>query len=184
MPDGSTPNQLVLSPSPALLKNHRRPAERGNSARDIGSVQPLAPTSRRASQQRDVTGLSTGGLNTPHPYAAAPSPNGYRNVSAQDAYGRQSPNPSPHLLPNGTAANGAHPTGSESFLYGQGPTGKNGTNSREGTATGGTTQREFAAGVRGMNIYDREQMQRVGEQDEDGGHGRRRGFWGTLCCRA
>lgn len=181
VPDGSTPNQLVLSPSPALIKNSRRPTER---ARDIGSVQPLAPTSRRASQQRDATGLSSGGLSTPHPYAAAPSPNGYRNVSAQDAYGRQSPNPSPHHLPNGTAANGAHPTGSESFLYGQGPTGKNGTNSREGTATGGTAQREFASGVRGMNIYDREQMQRVGEQDEDGGHGRRRGFWSTLCCRA
>lgn len=35
-----------------------------------------------------------------------------------------------------------------------------------------------------MTVYDREQMERVGEQDEDGGHGRRRGFWGSLCCRA
>jgi len=70
-----------------------------------------------------------------------------------------------------------HLNGSESFLYGQVQAGKNGSNSRENTlGAGGNTQ------VRGMGMYDRDPMQRVGEQDE--GHGRRKGFWSALCCRA
>jgi casein kinase 1 len=125
--------------------------------RDIGSVQPLAPTSRRASQQqRDVNG----GHTSPHPYATPP--NGYRTANT-NAFGRHSPNPVPHQLLNG---------GSESFLYGQ-PAGKNGADSREET-----TIADPGVHVRGFN---REQMQRVGEGDEDGGHGRK-GFWSNLCC--
>jgi len=62
----------------------------------------------------------------------------------------------------GPNANG---NGSESFLYGQQGQGQK-------NAVG-------AMGTRGMGIYD--QMERVGEQDE---HGRRRGFWSVLCCRA
>ncbi|KAF5392369.1 hypothetical protein D9757_001461 [Collybiopsis confluens] len=175
----NTSTGLVLSPTPAHVKNGRRPTnDRGNSTnRDIGSVQPLAPASRRASQaQRDANALSSAGLSTtPHPYATAPSPNGYRNNTERSGYGRNSPIPAP--------VNGGLPNnGSESFLYGQLP---KGTNSREGTTTGGTGTRDVQApgGVRNMAVYDREQMQRVGEQDEEGGHGRRAGFWSALCCR-
>lgn len=157
VPDGTTPNQLVLSPTPAHVKSSRRPqtGERGNALRDIGSVQPLAPTSRRASQQqRDVNG----GHASPHPYAAPPNGNGYNRT----AY---SPKPVPHQL----HMNG----GSESFLYGQPQAAKNGTGSREET-----TIADPGMPVRG---FDREQMQRVGERDEDGGHGQK-GFWSNLCC--
>jgi len=65
-------------------------------------------------------------------------------------------------------------------LYGQAASGgKNaGAHSRE-TTTAGTAPRDMV-GARGMGVYD--QMQRVGEQDEDG-HGRRRGFFASLCCR-
>ncbi|KAK7454438.1 Palmitoylated plasma membrane-bound casein kinase [Stygiomarasmius scandens] len=168
---------LVVSPAPAHVKSTRRPPQdRGNSSRDIGSVQPLAPTSRRASQQqqREASALASVGLSTPHPYATAPSPNGYRNST----YERNSPNPANNAIPNG---NGVHANGSDSFLYGQ-IQGKNGTNSRDATTTGGTGTMHGPGAVRGMTMYD--QMGRVGEQDEDGGHGRRKGFWSALCCRA
>ncbi|KAJ4480032.1 kinase-like protein [Lentinula aciculospora] len=170
---------IVVSPAPAHIKSSRRLAgERGNSTpRDIGSVQPLAPASRRASQQqRETSALASVGISAPHPYATAPSPNGYRSNTDRTAYGRSSPNPTPGL-PNG---NGIPNNGSESFLYGQMP---KGANSREGTTTGGTGTRDMHSPgpVRSMAVYD--QMARVGEQDEDGGHGRKRGFWAALCCR-
>ncbi|KAJ7183186.1 kinase-like protein [Mycena filopes] len=156
---------LVLTPAPAHVNKSRRAAgTRENS--NIGSVQPLAPT-RRTSQQQSA-GMA------PHPYAAAPSGNGYNSAgggpiaplragSAAAQFGRNSPNPSRGLGVNGNVLNG---NGSESFLYGQqqqgsGPLGVGGT-------------------ARGMGVYD--QMERVGEQDE--GHGRRKGFWAALCCRA
>ena len=40
-----------------------------------------------------------------------------------------------------------------------------------------------AGGVRGMAVYDRDQMNGTGDLDEDG-HGRKVGFWSVLCCRA
>lgn len=135
-------------------------------------MQALAPNSRRASQRQGEAGLSA-----PHPYATAPSPTGFRSGSA--AYGRSSP-----IAPGSAGLNPhVNGNGSDSFLYGaQAQTGKNGTASREGT-TATTGNREMPGGVRGMGVYDRDQMQRVGEQDEDGGHGRK-GFWAALCCRA
>ncbi|KAF9266490.1 kinase-like protein [Marasmius fiardii PR-910] len=174
---GPNSSGIVTSPATAHVKSSsRRPAgERGASNRDLTSVQPLVPTSRRASQQREASGMNGVSLTTPHPYATAPSPNGYRNST--NIYGRSSPNPA-----NGLANGNGLPNGSESFLYGQLP-GKAGTNSGDVT-TGGTGPREIHAnaGARGMAVYD--QMERVGEQDEDG-HGRRRGgFWATFCCRA
>jgi casein kinase 1 len=158
------------------MKSSRR-AERGGSSRDIGSVQPLAPTSRRASQQhREASALASAGLS-PHPYAAAPSPVPYRSTSAMGGYGRQSPI-AINTLPNG---NGIQHNSSDTYLFGQ--TGvKTGTNSRD-TTTAGTAPKDIH-GVRAMRIYDQEQMQRVGEQDEDGGHGRPHGIWAALCCRA
>ncbi|KAF8149835.1 kinase-like protein [Crassisporium funariophilum] len=161
VPDGTTPNQLVLSPAPAQVK-------------DISSVQPLVSASRRASQQqRDNSAVGSAALSTPHPYATAPNGTGYRSTPTPNAYGRNSPNPAPHLNGNGL-------NGSESFLYGQQQAGKPGNGSRDGTTLAGFDP----MGSRGMHMHDRERMQRVGEQDEDGGHGRRKGFFGALCCRA
>lgn len=79
------------------------------------------------------------------------------------------------MLANGNG----HLNGSESFLYGQIPTGKNG--SGEAVNPG---QRDMNGQIRNMGVYgEREQMQRVGEQDEDGGHGRPKGLFSFLCCR-
>ncbi|KAF9048469.1 kinase-like domain-containing protein [Panaeolus papilionaceus] len=174
--DGTTPNQLVLSPAPAHVnKSSRRPtADNRGTPRDIGSVQPLAPTSRRASQQqRD--GMPSATLTTPHPYATAPSPTGYRSQQSP-AFGRHSPNP--QVLGNG------HMNGSESFLYGQAQAGKTGSGSRENTTTAGTAQRDMNGQVRVMGMYDRGQIQDGNQQLEEGGHGRPKGFWAALCCRA
>lgn len=71
--------------------------------------------------------------------------------------------------------------GSDTYMYGPQQYGRVGTNSRE-NATTGTGPRDPSNGARGMPLFDREQMQRVGEQDEDAGHGRDRGFWSSLCC--
>ncbi|KAJ7116437.1 kinase-like domain-containing protein [Mycena epipterygia] len=167
--DSASPaTPLVLSPAPAHVNKSRRAAgTRENSNSNIGSVQPLAPT-RRTSQQQNA-GLA------PHPYAAAPTGSGYNSAaggpiapvragSAAGQYGRHSPNPATRGLGvNGNVLNG---NGSESFLYGQ--------QQGSGPLAVGST-------ARGMGVYD--QMERVGEQDE-GGHGRRKGFWAALCCRA
>ncbi|TFK75114.1 kinase-like protein [Pluteus cervinus] len=169
-PNGSP---LVASPSPAHLKSRRGNGERTTSGtRDIGSVQPLAPTSRRASQAREAA-LASGGTNlAPHPYATAPSPNRYPS-NAGSAYGRHSPNPPPQAI-NGIPQ---HPNGSDAYLYA--PQGKTGAS----TTTHGTGGGAVASGPRGMALYEQAHIP-GGDHDEDGGHGRRRGFWAALCCRA
>ncbi|KAI0925998.1 hypothetical protein AcV5_008580 [Taiwanofungus camphoratus] len=186
--EGAQPSSpLVIAPPSAHVKGTSRRAgqEARGGSREHVSVQPLAPTSRRASQQqttrdnRDSTGLAA-----PHPYATAPSPSGYR----VNPYGRSSP-----VAANGNGGtplpNGAVPNTntSESFVYGQAQQTKGGTNSREGTTTAGTganrEQMMNGAGARGMGVYDREQMTRVGEQDEQGHGHRRKGFWAAFCCR-
>ncbi|KAF5327774.1 hypothetical protein D9619_004558 [Psilocybe cf. subviscida] len=167
--DGTTPNQLVLSPAPAHHKNSRRATGDRGASRDINnSVQPLAPASRRASQQaRDVSAT----LTAPHPYATAPSPTPYRTTNGSNVYGRHSPNTAPNGQSNGPV------NGSESFLYGQTPVGKNSTD--PAMANG-----QVHGQTRNMGIYDREQMQRVGDDDHDGGHGgRSKGVFGFICCR-
>jgi casein kinase 1 len=71
--------------------------------------------------------------------------------------------------------NGSNPAvqnPSESFLYAQ--QNKTGPESREGSTAAPVTSR-------GMVMYDRDQMQRSREIDDDG-HGGKKGFWG-LCCR-
>lgn len=74
--------------------------------------------------------------------------------------------------------------GSESFLYGQAQAGKTGSGSRENTTTAGTAQRDMNGQVRVMGMYDRGQIQDGNQQLEEGGHGRPKGFWAALCCRA
>jgi len=164
--DGTTPNQLVLSPTPAHVKGTRRVAS-GDRPRDLGSVQPLPPNSRRVSQHKE---LASAGLSAPHPYATAPSPTGYRNSPTPNTFGRHSP--SNVLSPNGNGLNG-----SQSALYAQAHAGKN--DSPENMTLPGGILRD---GVKGMGVYDREQMRRADDQDEV--HGRRKGFWSALCCRA
>ncbi|KAF9466578.1 kinase-like domain-containing protein [Collybia nuda] len=173
------PTPVVLGPPPHA-KSRRTGGERNNSSRDLASNQAVGPTSRRMSQQqREASALASAGLAPPHPYAAQ-SNTGYRSASNVGGYGRHSPNTAMHGIPNGNGnGNGVH-NGSDTYLYAQTP-GKNGAHSRD-TTTAGT--RDLSGGAKGMGVYDREQMQRVGEQDEDGGHGRRRGFWSSLCCRA
>jgi len=152
----STPH--VLTPSAAHVKSSsRRPNTQDRAAsRGEISVQPLAPNSRRLSQQqRDVNGL-----NAPHPYTT-PSPTGYR--SPPGAYDRHSP------LPNGSGGNNNK---SESF-FGPPRNQEDGSGTPRGVTTGG---------ARGMAVYEG-QMNRMGDQDEDG-HGRKGGFWSVLCCRA
>ncbi|KAJ7086129.1 kinase-like protein [Mycena belliarum] len=166
----ASPTPLVLSPAPAHVNKSRRAGgTRENTANNIGSVQPLAPTRRTSTQQN--AGLAS------HPYAAAPSGSGYigaaggaiapvRAGSAAGQYGHPSSNPATRGLGmNGNTLNG-NGNGSDSFLYGQQQQGSG------PMAVGGT--------ARGMNVYD--QMERVGEQNED--HGRPRGFWAAMCCRA
>ncbi|KAH9945369.1 kinase-like protein [Epithele typhae] len=175
----SPSSPLVLAPTPAHVKSSsRRPhdASRGGSREQV-SVQPLAPTSRRASQQQIARAERDSGLVAPHPYAAPGSSGGYRT----NAYGRQSPQP-PTGAPNGQNPL-THPNNSESFMYGQAPGGKTGTGSREGTTTAGTRQDGMNGQTRNMGVYDRDQMARVGEQDEHG-MGRKKGFWAAFCCRA
>lgn len=181
--DNSTPpTPHVVTPSPAHVKsNNRKHAnqerERGAAQRDA-SIQPLAPTPRRSSQQQMG---SPGGLSAPHPYASTP----YR-TAAGGPYERPSPFlPGSHTAVNGSATGLGHPNGSESFLYGA--QAQHGKTSREGTATGGTANKPFAGlgRVRGMMVYDPDQRRQMRREDEDGGHGgRRRGLLNIFCCLA
>jgi casein kinase 1 len=104
-PDGTTPNQLVLSPSPAHVVKRRPTGEQqrasglgsGNgliSGNGLGSGQPLAP-SRRASQRdhrehsgRELNGRELNGLTPPHQY----------NKSNMYGHSPNAPNAMPHLL--------------------------------------------------------------------------------------
>ncbi|EIM90811.1 kinase-like protein [Stereum hirsutum FP-91666 SS1] len=159
-PNQSAANGVIASPNTAHVKQStRRPNvldTSRNASRDV-SVQPLPPASRRASQQQISRDGSTA-LTAPHPYAAAPSPNAYHRPGTGGSY-----------APNGQS-------GSLAALA----NGKKNGDAREGALS----PREGRAN--GMAVYDREQMARVGEQDEDGhGGGRKKGgFWSLFCCRA
>lgn len=180
----ANPNQppLLVSPSAAHLKHSTRratPQESRGPSRDV-SVQPLAPASRRASQQQMSRGEVT---LSPHPYAAAPSPTAYRPGTGSYA-GPALPSGSMGLA-NGTAggssaalANGNGNGTSDSFMYGsQIAHGRKVGDTRDSSAM----QREGRAN--GMGVYD-QQMARVGEQDEDGhGGARKKGFFSMFCCR-
>lgn len=167
LPDSVSP---MITPPPPHAKV-RRPGDRSPAPRDVAGVPPLSPNGKRASQIRDINPLPNGSLAPPHPYAIVPNPAGYRPQVG--GYGRQSPNPGI----NGNVMR----NGSDGYLYAQAPHAKVATVSRETTT--GTAVRDVSAVPRHMGVYDREQSRRLGEPDDDAGHGRRRGFWATLCCR-
>jgi casein kinase 1 len=163
--DGSTPNGLLVSPAPAHMKTRSRQAGDRHRDRDA-SNQQIPPQSRRTSQQRDLNSA----IPTPHPYATAPSPNGFKSQAAHQ-YGRHSPYTQSQQNANGQ-------NGSESFLYGQGQTNKYAANSRDGT---GTPRGDvYGGGAKSMGLYDRQQMHSGVDDDI---HGKRKGFWASLCCR-
>ncbi|KAH6913147.1 CK1/CK1/CK1-G protein kinase [Coprinopsis sp. MPI-PUGE-AT-0042] len=165
--DGSTPNGLLVSPAPAHMKSRSRQAGDRHRDRDA-SAQQIPPQSRRTSQQRD---LNSSAIPTPHPYATAPSPNGFKSQAAHQ-YGRHSP-----YTQSQQNANGMH-GGSESFLYGQGQTNKFASNARDGTST--PRGDVYGGGTKSMGVYDRQQMHSGLDDDH---HGKRKGFWASLCCR-
>lgn len=189
---GSPSSPLVLAPTPAHVKSSSRRDQGGSrgGSREQISVQPLPPTSRRASQQREARDRDTAGLQAPHPYAASPPNTGTTAGFRSNAYGRTSPvrpNSSTgnvqQLNGNGTGTTtvvgGTHNDTSESFLYGgQIQPGKSGNGVDAGM--GGTPRGEQMNGARGMGMYDRDQMARVGEQDDD--LPKKKGFWAALCC--
>ncbi|KAI0043246.1 kinase-like protein [Auriscalpium vulgare] len=163
----------LASPSPAHVKASTRRPVPGDSravSRDV-SVQPVAPTSRRASQQQ----LARDALGTPpHPYAAAPSPTAYRGAPYGGAGLRTD---SATGLPGGSnaalaPASGANGTTSDSFPYGS---------QAQKRGEDGALARD--AGANGMAMFERDAGAR-GLGDGDDEHGRKKGFWAVLCCRA
>jgi casein kinase 1 len=134
----------LASPSSAHLKpTPRRPADSRGPSRGDTSIQPLAPVSRRGSQQQVAQQQPRDGPNL-HPYAAAPS-GPYKH---QPAY---TPAPAVAASSTGALGNGA----SDSFRYG-GP-----APAAEAVARGN------------MAVYDRGLNERDGGDDEHGGPRRR-----------
>lgn len=186
--EAQSPNsQLVLAPSPAVVRASRRVTgqeSRGGSREHI-SVQPLAPASRRASQrvdQRDrtTTGARESALVTPHPYANADTQAGYRTT----AYGRSSPvqQPNGNQYTNGHSSSPVMPPTSD-YQYGSHPpqSRQSGFDTRDhGTTRSGS---QAVNGNKGMYMYENQGMSRGIDQDEHG-DGRKRGFLAALCCRA
>lgn len=131
-------------------------------------MQPLAPGSRRHSQNPRESSAGNG-LTAPHPYSAAqPTASGYRGAPP-GAYGRNSP-----------MTNGAQHASSQEFMYGGGAQTPKNDSSNRGINGNGAPREMQAGGARGIAVYDREQQM---EHDEEG-HGRKGGFWSVLCCRA
>ena len=175
--------QDVTTPNPAHLKvSTRRPAV-GDSPRGLSrdaSGQPVAPSSRRASQQQ----ISSAEIrarepsNGVHPYAAAPSTTAVR----AGPYAISGANP---LRPDsvigaagstgalGLPGNGNGVSGSDSFMYG--------STAKRAEEAAAAAAREGRAN--GMAVYDRGQASRVGVDHDDDHGSRRRGFFSVLCCR-
>ena len=110
--DAASPSSpMVLAPSPAVVKSSRRAGHEGSrgGSREHISVQPLAPASRRASQQRQERESA---LISQHPYAAANTQSGYRNTALE----RNSPVQNGiGPLPN-SGGSPAVPNASDSFM--------------------------------------------------------------------
>jgi casein kinase 1 len=168
----ATPNAVHLKVS--TRKPTAAEASRGVS-RDV-SGQPIAPSSKRASQHQ----LSPGDIRPrdpstgTHPYAAAPSPNALRSP-----YGNGPQRPESALAAAGSTGalalngNGNAATGSDSFLYG--------STAKRAEEAAAAAAREGRAN--GMAVYDRGQMSRGGIEQDDEHGGRPRGVFSFLCCR-
>lgn len=181
-PPSSTPAAImdtttgVLTPSPAHLKSSSsrpRNTERNGSNRDLASTQPIAPPSRRGSQQvlqREGTTQSS----SPHPYAAAPiaPTTGFRANGGTIGYN--------HLA---NTSNGLMSSGRD-----QGETSPYYSNAERGPPVPGKTGSNAPmTPVRGgMNVYDRDQQNGIygqSQQDEEGHGAHKGGFWSIVCCR-
>ncbi|TDL17427.1 kinase-like protein [Rickenella mellea] len=124
---------LILTPAPAQVKDRDRSRRTGQTPRGDLSVQPIAPTSRRASQQvplssRERLDKDVSGASTPqqHPYASAlPSSPAYRGPGFAGSNSPLPPLPNPQdpNLPNGRGSPagggvGNNSEGADGFLYG------------------------------------------------------------------
>ncbi|KAH9995683.1 kinase-like protein [Russula compacta] len=160
----------LTSPNPAHLKiSTRRPTAGagGDTSRGVSrdvSGQPIAPSSKRASQPQLSTAdirprEPSNGISGSHPYAVAPSPTVFRAAGSTGALG---------LNGNGNGA-----ANSDSFLYG--------STAKRAEEAAAAAAREGRAN--GMAVYDRGQMSRGGIDQDDEHGGRRRGLFSFLCCR-
>lgn len=159
-----------------MVKATRRAAQqdspRGGSREQI-SVQPLAPTSRRASQHRgDRERERDSTLVASHPYAnTSGQQNGYRNT----AYGGSSPVQYNGMGQLGTNNNSPVMPNSSDYMYGQQRQSNGDMNSMPSRANG-------VAVPKGVNMYG-DQNGAIMDQDAHGDAGKR-GFWAAFCCRA
>jgi casein kinase 1 len=166
----------LVSPNPAHLKISTRKPTTGDTSRGVSrdvSGQPIAPSSKRASQQQLSTDPRPRESANIHPYAVAPSP----SVLRGSPYGNGI-QVSPHRPDTGSTGalalgNGNGAANSDSFLYG--------STAKRAEEAAAAAAREGRAN--GMGVYDRGRVSRAGmEQDDDPGS-RHRGFFSFMCCR-
>ena len=175
----SPASNMVLAPSPAVVKTGRRATQqegsRGGSREHI-SVQPLAPNSRRASQHRaDPARERDSALVSQHPYASAT--NNQNGALRSTAYGGSSPVQYNGMgqLSNGHANSPIMPNSSD-FMYGGQQRQANGDMATATSRSNGAITNTN----KNVNVYG-EQNGATPDQDEHGG--RKRSFWAALCCR-
>ncbi|KAI0806004.1 kinase-like protein [Irpex lacteus] len=174
---------LVVQPSPARVRTSRHDTAARGASREHVSVQPLAPTSRRASQQRidrvaerdqRESALVTGN-SSPHPYAVSNTQNGYRNtqyertsaLQAQTNGNGYTANSSPAMPPTSDYQYGVPAAASRQSGFGA-----NGDQSRPHTMNGN----------KGIYMSENQPRSRGIDPDEHG-DGKKRGFFSVLCCR-
>jgi len=174
----------LASPNAVHLKVSSRKPATGETSRGVSrdaSGQPIAPSSKRASQQQLSTADlrprdPSNGITSTHPYAVAPSSSALRSP-----YGNGIPpqRPESALAAAGSTvaiglngnANGG--TGSDSFMYG--------STAKRAEEAAAAAAREGRAN--GMAVYDRGQLARGGIDQDDEADGRSRGVFSFLCCR-
>jgi len=172
----------LSSPNPAHLKIPTRKPTTGDAPRGINrdvSGQPIAPSSKRASQQQlsaaDIRPRdASNGISGVHPYAVAPSTTAVRGSPyggrPESALGGAAAGSTGAL---GLAGNGNGAANSDSFLYG--------STAKRAEEAAAAAAREGRAN--GMAVYDRGQLSRGGIDQDDDLVGRRRGIFSFLCCR-
>jgi len=175
----------LATPNAVHLKVSTRKPNAGDTSRGVSrdaSGQPIAPSSKRASQQQlSTTDLrprdASNGISA-HPYAVSPSPNALRSPYGNAIVGTSPQRPESALAAHGSTGalalngNGNGATGSDSFLYG--------STAKRAEEAAAAAAREGRAN--GMAVYDRGQLTRAGI-DQDDENGRRRGLFSFLCCR-